>query len=82
MATQVFVGLAVTSHTTAAAATAVFDHASVTSWAPPPTCTVTLAPQSASVGPGTPGTATAATWYINVTAGECAWTAKSDVDWL
>ncbi len=83
MAAQVFVGLAVSSHTTTAAATATFDNVKITSAAPPSgECPVTLASQSTLIGPGTPGTATSATWLINVSAGGCTWTARSDVDWL
>jgi regulation of enolase protein 1 (concanavalin A-like superfamily) len=82
MGTQVFVGLAVGSHTTSAAATAVFDNVAVRSAATPANCAVTVAPQSSVIGAGTPGTAIAATWFINVTAGACTWNAKSDVDWL
>jgi regulation of enolase protein 1 (concanavalin A-like superfamily) len=86
LATQVDIGLAVSSHTIAATATAIFDNVTITSAAPPPpppsTCSVTLDKQSAYIGAGTPGTPTAATWYINVTAAACDWTARSDVDWL
>ncbi len=80
MGTQVFVGLAVSSHTAAATATATFDQVGLTPAAP--SCPVTLQSQSAVVGAGTPGTPTSATWFINVTAGACTWTARSDVDWL
>jgi regulation of enolase protein 1 (concanavalin A-like superfamily) len=88
MATQVIVGLAVSSHTTAATGTALFDNVTITSVAPPPpppppsTCPVTPDKVSAYSGAGASGTPTAATWYINVTAGTCGWTARSDVDWL
>ena len=82
MGTQVFVGLAVSSHTTTATATATFDKVVVTPAAPPASCPVSLQSNSMVVGAGTPGTPTAATWYINVTAGACTWTARSDVDWL
>jgi regulation of enolase protein 1 (concanavalin A-like superfamily) len=79
MGAPVFVGLAVSSHTASATATATFEHVAVT---PATSCSVSLQTQSATVGPGTPGTPTSATWYINATAGNCSWTARSDVDWL
>jgi len=85
MPVQVLVGLPVSSHSAAAAATATFDHVAITPASPSPpsgSCPVTLQTQSTIVGAGTPGTATSATWYIHVGADACTWTARSDVDWL
>ena len=86
IASQVNVGLAVSSHTTGATGTALFDNVTITSAPPPPPppsiCPVTLDKLATYSGAGASGTPTAATWYINVTAGTCAWTARSDTDWL
>jgi len=82
MPTQVYVGLAVSSHVAGTNATATFDNVTITSATPPSTCSVTLDSESTIIGAGTPGTATSATWYINVTSGACTWTAKSDTAWL
>ena len=86
MASQVYAGLAVSSHTTSALSTGVIDSVSVTAAQPPPpppppsgTCaSVTLSRTSFYSG------APASTWNVTVTApmSTCTWTASVDQAWI
>jgi hypothetical protein len=85
MSADVFVGLAVSSHTAAAAATATFDHVSAKAETPPPPppggepcASVTLDRTFFYSG------APASNWTVTVTApsATCTWTAAIDQPWL
>ena len=81
MASQVFAGRAVSSHTTSALATGTIDNVSVTSVQQPPpgACpSVTLSRTFFYSGAGT------ANWTVTVTAptSTCTWTASVDQPWI
>jgi hypothetical protein len=80
LAPSIHVGLAVSSHTTAATATALFDNVSVTSLATEGGACPSVVLSSPSFYSG----AGEANWIISVTAPSttCAWTALSDSPWL
>jgi phosphatidylserine/phosphatidylglycerophosphate/cardiolipin synthase-like enzyme/regulation of enolase protein 1 (concanavalin A-like superfamily) len=84
MAGSALIGLAVSSHTTDAAALATFAQVAVNGVAvtpppppPPPSCTYSISPAAQSIAAG------AASLTVTVsTAGWCSWTAVSNSSWV